>query len=205
MARHVFAVRFRAGISNSIFVVSVIVLLIVAVIGFALYLSKPAGESMTQTTTENMTETTTEIMSQTTAEQMTSTAATTSQSVGSTAVSFNASAGQMIHTAWLVVAPTGGGHYALSVHAEGLDTTQATDNVYIVEGVQSSGSMESVPIGPNETASEFSVTSNGVGNFFILLNQNPFSTYDDIQIVLLPGMQMTNATVVATASLSMMS
>jgi hypothetical protein len=68
-----------------------------------------------------------------------------------------------------------------------------------------SGSMAVVPIGPNATASEFETSSNGVGNFFILLSQNPYSAFENVQIVYLPGMQMTNATVVATATLTMMS
>jgi hypothetical protein len=110
----------------------------------------------------------------------------------------------MFHNGWLLVAPAGMDQYALSVHAEGLESTQGMGDVYIVEGAQSSGSMASVPIGgQNATLSEFEVGPNGVGNFFIILDQNPFSSYESVSIVFLPGMQMANATVVATASLVM--
>jgi len=192
----------KAGVSAPIFAGSVIVLLIVASVGFALYLSKPASESMTHTTTENMVETSTETMTQTTTEQMSETGSTSSSAT--IAIAFNASAGQMFHSGWLLIAPAGMDHYALSIHAEGLENTQAMHDVYVVEGVESSGSMMSVPIGgQNATLSEFEVGSDGVGNFFVLLNQNPFSSYESVNILFVPGMQMANATVVATASLAM--
>ena len=91
----------------------------------------------------------------------------------------------------------------MSVHAEGLESTMGTGNVYNVEAASASGGMSVSPIGRNATSSEFETTSGGVGNFFILLGQNPYSAFENIQIVFLPGMQMGNGTVVATASLMM--
>jgi hypothetical protein len=182
----------RAGVSNAVFAGTAIILLILAGIGFALYFSNSPS---TQTTTENMTETMTHM----------STTAVTVTSNGTDALEFTPVTGQMIHSAWLLIEPAGMDQYALAIHAEGLENTQSMGSDYIVEGAQSSGSMSVVPIGPNATASEFDTNGNGVGNFFILLSQNPYTTFENIQIVYLPGMQMTNATVVATASLTMMS
>ena len=181
--------KFRAGVSTAVFAGTTVVLLILAGIGFSLYLTN----SSSHTTTENMTETMTETMTQT----------STSAMNGTDAVEFTPATGQMIHSGWLLIQPAGMDDYAVSVHAEGLENTQAMGSDYIVEGAQSSGSMAVVPIGPNATASEFDTNGNGVGNFFILLSQNPYSTFENIQIVYLPGMQMTNAIVVATATLSM--
>jgi hypothetical protein len=173
----------RRGVSNTVFAGTTIVLLIIAGIGFSLYLTAAPA---THTTTENMTETTTTGMTETTA---------------GNAIQFTSSTGQMIHTAWLLIQSAGMGDYAVSVHAEGLENTQAMGSVYIVEAEQSSGSMSVAPIGPNATASEFETGSTGVGNFFIVLMQNPFTSFENIQIVYLPAMEMANATVVATASL----
>jgi hypothetical protein len=179
----------RTGVTNAVFAGTVVVLLIIAGIGFSLYLT---GSSSTHTTTDNMTETSTTVMTET-------------SSNGTDAIQFTPATGAMIHTAWLLIEPAGMDQYAVSIHAEGLENTQSMGSDYIVEGAQSSGSMAVVPIGPNATASEFDTSSSGVGNFFILLGQNPHSSFENIQIVYLPGMQMTNATVVATASLTMAS
>jgi hypothetical protein len=181
----------RAGASNAVFAGTVVVLLILAGIGFALYLSNSPS---IQTTTDNVTETMTHV----------STTVMTETANGTDAVEFTPTTGQMIHSAWLLIEPAGMNQYALAIHAEGLENTQSMGSDYIVEGAQSSGSMSVVPVGPNATASEFGTSNNGAGDFFILLSQNPYSTFENIQIVYLPGMQMTNATVVATASLTMM-
>jgi hypothetical protein len=157
--------------------------LIIAAIGFSLYLTAPGS---THTTTVNMTETMT---------------TGTSGNMTGNAIQFTPRTGQMIHTAWLLIESAGPGDYAVSIHAEGLENTQQTGSDYIIEAQESSGSMAVVPIGPNATASEFGTTSAGVGDFFVFLMQNPFTSFENIQIVYLPGMQMTNATVVATASL----
>lgn len=124
-------------------------------------------------------------------------------STGPEAIEFTPAAGQMIHSGWLLIEPTGIGEYAVSIHAEGLEVTQTMGSDYMVEGAESSGSMALVPIGPNATASEFETCSAGVGNFFLLLGQNPSTTIENIQVVYLPGMSMTSAIVVATADLTM--
>jgi hypothetical protein len=176
--------KVRLGVSNVVFAGTAIVLLIVAGVGFALYLTSPPA---THTTTEVMTET------------------STMTSNGTEAVQFTPATGQMIHTGWLVVEPSGSGDYAVSVYAQGLESTQGTGNVYLVEATSSSGSMATAPIGANETASEFETTSTGVGSYFVVLMQSPYTSFENIQIVYLPGMQMSNAVVVATATLTMSS
>jgi hypothetical protein len=123
------------------------------------------------------------------------------ETMAGNAIQFTPATGQMMHSGWLLIQSAGTGDYAVVVHAEGLESTQAMGSVYIIEAEQSSGSMSVSPIGPNATASEFETSSQGVGNFFIVLMQNPFTSFENIQIVYLPGMEMTNATVVATASL----
>lgn len=178
--------KVRPGISNAVFAGTSVVLLIIAGISFSLYLTTPHS---TVTTTETMMETTT----------MTGSASTG----GTEAIPFTPATGQMIHSAWLLIEPSGSGDYAVSVYAQGLESTQGTGNVYIVEGAQTSGSMSMVPMGPNETASEFETTSAGVGAYFVQLMQNPYTSFENIQIVYLPGMQMSNAVVVATANLTM--
>jgi len=176
----------RRGVANAVFAGTTIVLLIIAGIGFSLYLT--GSSSASRTTTENMSETSTAVMTET---------------MSANAIKFTAAAGQMFHSGWLLIEPTGTGQYAVSVHAEGLESTQSAGSDYIVEGAQSTGAMAVVPIGPNATASEFGTSATGVGNYFVVLGQNPLSTFENVQIVYLPGMSMTNATVVATASLVM--
>jgi len=61
--------------------------------------------------------------------------------------------------------------------------------------------MNLVPLGPNATASEFDASTNGIGNFWLVLNQNPSVKYEAIDVLYLAGMQMSNAAVVASASL----
>jgi len=180
-------VNSKIGISTAVFAVSVVILLVLSAAGFGLYLSKP---STVQTVTQTVTQTT-DVMSGT----------TTTGMAQATAIQFKPAAGQMFHDGWVVIGQTDSGAYALSIHAEGLESASAGD--YIVEGQQSSGSMAVVPLTANTTASEFDAGANGVGSFFITLSQSPFSAYEGIQILYLPGMQMTNATLVATAELSM--
>ena len=194
--------KVRRAVTNAVFLGTVVVLLIFSGIGYSLYfISMPAGHEtsvMTVTTdammvTESMNHTTTQTM----AEGSTS-------AVTESAVQFTPAPGQMVHSAWALIEPAGSGMYAVSVHAEGLESTQGTGNVYIVEATSASGSMSVAPIGPNGTSSEFETTGSGVGDFFVLLGQNPYSAFESIEIVYLPGMQMSNGTVVATASLTMM-
>ena len=173
----------RRGVSNAVFAGTTVVLLIIAGIGFSLYLTSAA---VTHTTTENMTETTTAGMTET---------------MAGNAIQFTPATGQMIHSGWVLIESAGQGDYAVSIHAEGLEDTSAMHSVYIVEAEQSSGNMSVGFIGPNATASEFETNGAGVGNFFVVLMQNPFTSFENIQLVYLPGMEMTNATVVATATL----
>lgn len=202
----------RRAVTNQAFGVAVVALILVAAVGYGLYLTRPPmTETMTETTTQPMTETTTNTMTQTmtvtvtNAMTETTTQTTTSVSTGE-ALSFAAQSGQMIGNALLLIQPAGmNGGYALSIYAPGLEPSMGTGSNYIVEGAQTSGSMALVPVTGNVTTSEFEAGSNGVGQFFALLSQNPYSSFESIQIFYLPGMSMSNATLVATASLSMMS
>jgi hypothetical protein len=178
------------GVTSTVFGAVVVVLLIVAAVGYALYFTTPHGQTGSGIMTETVTQT------------VSTTSGTSSGGTG--AVQFAPATGQMVDNAWLLVEPTASGQFAVSIHAEGLESTQGMGSVYIVEGAESSGAMAVVPVGPNATASEFETTSNGVGSYFILLSQNPYTTFESVQIVYLPGMEMTNATVVATATLAMM-
>jgi hypothetical protein len=176
----------RRGVSTPVFAGTVVVLVVIAAVGFGLYLTKSASANpMTETATE-----------------------TTTATSGATSVTqasqFEAMSGQMFHTGWLLIQATPSGMYALSIHVEGLETTAGTGNVYIVEAEQSTGAMSVVPIGPNATASEFEVGSDGVGNFFLLLSQNPGMSFESVEVVFLQGMQMSGASVVATASVPSM-
>jgi hypothetical protein len=186
----------RIGVSSAIFATSVIVLVLIAAGGFALYASKPAVTStVTETATATRTApatTQTEVMNHT---------ATTTEMMAEPAIPFTPAKGQMIHDAWLITAPLGNGRYALSIHAQGLEGMSM--GAYLVEGTQH-GTNVTVPVGgQNTTLSEFEADGRGNGQFFITLNQNPAMVYDTISLVFLRGMQMTNTTVAATAHVGM--
>jgi hypothetical protein len=121
------------------------------------------------------------------------------------AIPFIAQPGQMVHNGWLLIAPLSNGQYALSVYVAGLEPSMGTGSNYIVEGPQMTGPMASVPVTGNATSSEFEVGSGGVGYFFTILDQNPYTTFESIQVFYLPGMQMSNAMLIATANFSMTS
>jgi hypothetical protein len=106
--------------------------------------------------------------------------------------------GQMIHSGWVLVSPIGSGDYAVSLHAEGLEG--ASSGAYIVEGVTRQG-MNMVPLAGTVGASEFVAGVNGSGNFWTTLMQNPSTAYEGIDLIYLPGMNMTHATLVASAQL----
>jgi len=179
----------RRAVGTAVFGVTVVVLLVVAASGFYLYGTR---STMQETSTVKATDT----MSQS------SSTASMNKSVASAAVAFVPAHGQMFGNGWLVVAPLGNGSYAISLHATGLESASMGD--YIVEAAQNSGQMSTVPIsGTNATLSEFEADGAGNGQFFAVLHQNPTSVYESVSIVYLPGMEMTNATVVATASLKM--
>jgi hypothetical protein len=177
------ASRDRVAVSTMVFGVTVVVLLAVAASGFALYAMRPAAVETTQSMSETTSMSTTGAMAQ-------------------PAVAFVPAHGQMISSGWLVVAPLGNGSYAVSVYATGLETPSMGN--YIVEAAQNSGAMANVPIaGSNATLSEFETDSHGTGVFFAILHQNPSSVFESVSVIYLPGMQMQNAMVVATAPLSM--
>jgi hypothetical protein len=116
------------------------------------------------------------------------------------AIAFVAAHGQMFGNGWLVLAPLGNGSYAISLHATGLEAP-AMGN-YVVEAAANTGQMAMSPIaGTNATLSEFEADSHGNGQFFTVIHQDPHSIFESVSIVYLPGMQMQNATVVATAPL----
>jgi len=145
-------------------------------------------------------------MEETTTVTSTGSMATSSSSMSEVAapaaVAFVPAHGQMFGEGWLLVAPLGNGSYAVSLHATGLESASMGD--YIVEAAQNSGQMSTVPIaGTNATLSEFDADGMGNGLFFTVLHQNPGSVYESISIVYLPAMEMQNATVVATAALTM--
>jgi len=118
----------------------------------------------------------------------------------SAAIAFVPAHGQMFGSGWLIIASLGNGDYAVTLHATGLES--ASMGNYIVEAAQNSGQMARVPIaGTNATLSEFEADSSGNGQFFTVLMENPHSLYESVSVVYLPGMEMTNATVVATAAL----
>lgn len=171
------------AVSNLVFATSLIVLIVIAVSGFGLYATSLSHLS-----------TTSEMMSH----------SSTSTSNSTAAYGFTPKSGAMISNAWLLVAPLGMNEYAVSIHAEGLET----NGTYFVEGPLSSGSMNVVPISnesmtmSQESASEFQANANGTGQFWIILTSNPVMTFETLELAYLPGMSMQNATVVATASFS---
>lgn len=177
-----------------------VVLLLIAVVGFGLYLTKPpVTETMTERMTQSVTQTVTNTMTETTTQTATAT-------LNQEAIPFTLQQGQMIGNVWVLIQPTGmTGQYALAVYAAGPEPTTWTGSDCIVEGTQTGGSMASVPVTGNATTSEFEVGSNGIGQIFALLNQNPYTSFESIRIFRLSGMQMTNATLVGVASLGMMS
>jgi hypothetical protein len=178
----------RRAVSTTVFGVTVVVLLAVAASGFFLYGSRP-------TTTDTTTVTMSDVMGHSSSSgAMTETTAP--------AIAFTPTNGQMFGNGWLIVAPLGNGSYAVTLHATGLESSSMGD--YIVEAAQNSGQMATVPIaGANTTQSEFAADNNGNGQFFVVLHEEPSSIYESVSIVFLPGMEMQNAAVVATASLTM--
>jgi len=178
----------RRAVTTAAFGVTVAILLVVAVSGFVLYGTR---STMQETSTLTMTET----MS-----QSASSSVSMSESAAPAAIAFVPAHGQMFGGGWLIIASLGNGDYALTLHATGLES--ASMGNYIVEAAQSSGQMATVPIaGANATLSEFAADSSGNGQFFTVLMENPGSAYESVSIVYLPGMEMQNATAVATASL----
>ena len=180
--------RERQAVTTAVFGVTVVILLVVAASGFVLYGTR---STMQETSTVTMTETMT---------QSTSTSGAMNESTATAAIAFVPAHGQMFGGGWLIIASLGNGDYAVTLHATGLES--ASMGNYIVEAAQNSGQMATVPIaGTNDTLSEFEADSSGTGQFFTVLMENPHSVFESVSIVYLPGMEMQNATVVATAPL----
>jgi hypothetical protein len=118
---------------------------------------------------------------------------------GTRALSLTPKSGQMIHTGWVVLASVGGGDYVISLHADGLEPPSSGG--YIVEGVQRTTAMNVVPIAGNATASEFDAGADGAGSYWTVIMQNPTRSFEAIDLVYLPGMNMAQATVVASTQL----
>jgi len=178
--------RERRAVTTAVFGVTVAILLVIAASGFVLYGTKSTTQG---TSTVTMTETMSE-----------SASTSGAMSESASAIAFVPAHGQMFGNGWLIIASLGNGDYAVSLHATGLES--ASMGNYIVEAAQNSGQMATVPIaGTNATLSEFEADSSGNGQFFTVLMENPHSAYESVSIVYLPGMEMTNATVVATAAL----
>jgi cytoskeletal protein RodZ len=175
----------KAGVSNSVFAISLIVLIVVAASGFGLYATSLGHASTTSS------------------EMMSHSSNSASNSTG--AYEFTPKSGAMISDAWLLVSSLGmNNEYAVAIHAEGLEP----NGTYFVEGPLSSGSMQVVPISnesmtmSQESDSEFQANANGTGQFWIVLKINPATTFEGIELAFLPGMSMQNAMVVAVASFS---
>jgi len=208
-----FSRKKTAAISNGIFGVSVVALIVIAAIGFGLYGSAaskaPATTTLTLTTANVSTEIITSLetmMNHSTTSSMTESVGNSSSSSGC-ACMFTPKSGAMISSAWLLIAPTEMMHqYAVSVHAAGLEP----NGTYIVEGQLMTGGMATVPISSlsmhmnTTSASEFQSDKNGTGNYFVLLDSNPSTVFENVELLFLPGMVMQNATLVATVNLPSM-
>lgn len=193
----------RSAVSNVIFAISLVVLIVIAVSGFGLYatsLSHSGDTFSPSTSTEMMNH------SSTSSEMMMTNSSSSEMSSTSDSYEFTPESGAMISNAWLLTAPIGMGEYALSIHAEGLEA----NGTYFVEGPLSNGAMQVVPVssesmGMNSTsASEFQANSNGTGLFWIVLGHSPSVTFEQLELAYLPGMSMQNATIVASVSFAPM-
>jgi len=197
----------KLAVSNGIFGAAVAILVIVAAVGFGLY-----GTSSSKTVTSlntiivTATSVSTQVMTESSMMANHSETAMMGNSSGN-AYMLSAKSGAMISSGWLLAAPTGMMHeYAVSIHATGLEP----NGTYLLEGALMVGAMATVPIssqamGMNTTsASEFQADKNGTGNYWIVLNNNPATTFERVQLFFLPGMSMQNATLIATASFTSM-
>ena len=177
------------AVSNVVFVVSVAALVVLSAAGFVLY-SLQASHTANVSTMRTLTST-----------------ETVDENISSAAYMFAASSGSMISNAWLITAPLGMHEYAVSVKAEGLEP----NGTYIVEGMLVSGSMQTLPLSTDSktmnttSAAEFQSNMNGTGLFWIVLTTSPAITFEQVELVYLPGMSMQNATTVATVSFQMIS
>jgi len=215
-----------AAISNLIFVTVIVALVIVSGVGFGLYAVALGNNTTSQHTvtvtalsTEAMTTTTTENSNMMTSseEMMTTTSSSSSATMGGEtnnssssnsagAFMFSSVSGAMVSNSWLVTSQQGMNEFAVAIHAEGLEP----NGTYIIEGELATGSMNVVPISSlsmnmnTTSASEFQADRNGTGTYWIVLDSNPITAFENVQILYLPGMSMSNATEVASLSFTTM-
>ncbi|MHB8567226.1 MAG: hypothetical protein ACYC7D_12660 [Nitrososphaerales archaeon] len=187
----------KKAVSNTILSAAVIILIVAAASGFGLYATTA---SKTTTSLNTVTVTTTNVRTEMMTAGMMNHTTSEPMSNITYAYQFNGSSGSMISSAWLLDVPVGMHEYAVSVHAEGLEPNET----YILEGDLASGSMAVVPISTQSmnmnttSASEFQTNGNGTGNYWIVLGSCPSTTFESIQLLYLPGMEMQNASTVAT-------
>jgi hypothetical protein len=101
------------------------------------------------------------------------------------------------HDVWFIVAPTGIGDFATVLSAQGLEQNGS----YLIEGVTRGGSMNAVPIAGNAADSEFVPDMYGNGLYWHILMSDPRVTYEQVELLYLPNMQMSSAQQAASASL----
>ena len=101
------------------------------------------------------------------------------------------------HDVWLVVAPLGGGDFALVLSAQGLEQNSS----YLIEGVTRGGQMSTVPIAGAAANSEFEPDMHGNGLYWHVLMSDPRVAYEQVVLLYLPNMQMQGAQQVASANL----
>lgn len=113
------------------------------------------------------------------------------------AIPFTVESGQMAHDVWSIIAPIQGGKYAVAISAQGLEQNE----VYIVESVTKGAQMQMVPIASTVPESEFLPDAKGKGLYWIVLDNDPRVTFEKIELLFLPGMQMDKAVLIAVANL----
>lgn len=101
------------------------------------------------------------------------------------------------HDVWFVIAPLGGGDFAIILSAQGLEGNGS----YLIEGVTRGGQMNHVPIAADAANSEFEPDTHGNGLYWHVLMSDPRVTYEQVILLYLPNMQMQGAQQVANANL----
>ena len=101
------------------------------------------------------------------------------------------------HDIWLVIAPLGGGDFAVALSAQGLEQNGS----YLIEGVLKGGQMNHVPIAGTAADSEFEPDMHGNGTYWHVLMSDPRGMYEQVILLYLPNMQMQGAQQVASANL----
>ena len=121
--------RSNAAISNGIFGAAVVVLIVVAAIGYGLYGTAASKPAVTSTLTVTTTNVSTEVMTSESA-MMNHTSTTEmpgNSSSSGCACTFTPKSGAMISSAWFVSAQTEmANQFAVSIHAEGSNRTART-------------------------------------------------------------------------------